>query len=80
MPVLTFKVTPAEAAIIRSRARAQRRRSVSDYLRSVALASPVPPRRRLKLKKHPVSGLVCNAASGPAVSQASIDAALADFP
>jgi hypothetical protein len=32
------------------------------------------------LKRHPVSGLLDNAAPGPKVSQAEIDAALADFP
>jgi len=80
MPVLTFKVTAAEAAAIRARARAQRRRSLSDYLRAVALDTAAPPRRRLVLKKHPVSGLAYNAAPGPQVTQEQIDAALADFP
>jgi hypothetical protein len=80
MPVLTFKVTAAEAAAIRARARAQRQRSLSAYLRGVALAIPAPAPRRVVLKKHPVSGLTYDASPGPMVTQEQIDAALADYP
>ena len=37
-------------------------------------------RRRMRLKRHPVSGLSYNAAPSPKVTQADIDAALAEFP
>ncbi len=36
--------------------------------------------RRMQLKRHPVSGLSYNAASGRKVTQTEIAAALADFP
>ncbi len=37
-------------------------------------------RRKLVVRKHPVSGLPYDATPGPVVSQTEIDAALADFP
>lgn len=79
MPIITFKVSAAEARTIRAKARGAKAASVSAYLRKVALgAEPAaPPRER---RKHPVSGLPFNAASGRVVSAEEIEAALADFP
>lgn len=79
MPILTFKVSAAEARTIRAKARGEKAASVSAYLRRVALggeavATPIERRR------HPISGLPYNAARGRVVSDAEINAALADFP
>jgi hypothetical protein len=79
VPIITFKVSVAEARTIRARARSEKAASVSAYLRKVALgaedaAAPVERRR------HPVSGLPYNAATGRVVSAEEIKAALADFP
>ena len=80
MPTLTFKVSPKEAHAIRQRAR-QEKATLSKFLRTRALgAEPTEKRPTLIIKKHPVSGLPYNATPGPPVSQAEIDAALADFP
>ncbi len=79
MPILTFKVSTAEARTIRARARSEKAASVSAYLRKVALgteAATAPIERR----RHPVSGLPYNAATGRSVSAEEIRAALADFP
>lgn len=79
MPTLTFKVSPAEARAIRQRAR-QEKATLSKFLRGRALdATPAAPRPRA-IKRHSVSGLQVDATPGPAVTQAQIDAALADFP
>ena len=78
MPTITFKVSPAEARALRACAHAAKT-TLSAYLRRRALPLAAP-KRRLVLKKHPVSGLTYNAAPGPMVSQAQIDAALADYP
>lgn len=77
MPVLSFKVSPAEARTIRARAKA-RKKTVSAYLREQAL----PPRKRVKLtvRRHPVSGLIYDATPGLMVTEEEIRAALADFP
>jgi hypothetical protein len=80
MPVITFKVSPQEARRIRAEARSGKR-TVSALLRERVLATATAPRRRkLALKRHPVSGLPYNGTPGPAISQARIDSALADFP
>jgi hypothetical protein len=80
MPTITFKVSPAEAREIRRRARVEKA-TVSKFLRTLALGKDEPARRRkLLLKKHPVSGLLVDATPGPAVSQETIDEALANFP
>ena len=81
MPVLTFKVSEPEARMIRSRARAARS-SVSAYLRQAALGR-APDNRPVKVvrRRHPVSGLVYNAATPrQTVTDDEIRAALADFP
>jgi hypothetical protein len=78
MPVLSFKVSAADARAIRARAKA-RKKTVSAYLREQALVEK-KPRRRLRLIKHPVSGLTCDATPGPMVTEEEIRAALADFP
>jgi hypothetical protein len=79
MPTLTFKVTAAEARMIRARARAEKG-SVSTYLRQCAL--PRPTRKpRLLLRRHPLSGCLYNAAdTGPEVTEEQIKAVLAEFP
>lgn len=79
MPILTFKVSVAEARSIRARARSEKAESVSAYLRKVALGTGSQP-QPIERRKHPVSGLPCNAAAGRAVSDEEIKAALADFP
>jgi hypothetical protein len=81
MPVLTFKVSEPEARVIRAKARAARS-SLSAYLRRAALGRP-PDNRPVKVvrRRHPVSGLIYNAAApGRAVTDDEIRAALADFP
>ncbi len=79
MPVISFKVSDAEARLIRAKARAVNAASVSEFIRSAALGE-----RQVKAKMvrriHPVSGLPYNAAPGPVVTDDVIRAALADFP
>lgn len=77
MKTLTFKVSPEEARLIRAGARAERA-TLSAYLRKKALGGKKIGRRILK--KNPISGLVVDATPGPVVSQAEIDAALAEYP
>lgn len=80
MVAITFKLSPAEARALRAQARAARR-TVSAHLRAVVFPTSLEPRPRKRLvKRHPVSGLLYDATPGPAVSQAQIDAALAEFP
>lgn len=79
MPTLTFKVSPAEARTIRSRAR-QQKATVSTYLRARALGTLQKSRSRMVIKRHSLSGLAHDATPGPVVTQAQIDAAIADFP
>jgi hypothetical protein len=78
MPVISFKVSAADARMIRARARA-RRQTLSEYLRAQAL-----PRRRTAntphLKTHRASGLAYDDAPGDQVTAEEIRAALADFP
>jgi hypothetical protein len=80
MPTLTFKVSPAEARAIRTKARAEKT-SVSAFLRTRVLDT-TPARRRRIIKRHPVSGLLYDATDegGPIVTHDQIKAALADFP
>ncbi len=80
MPVLSFKVDPQAASQIRAKARAAKS-SVSAYLRKAALGEGAATPAKIVRKKHPVSGLPCNAASSKRlVSDEEIRAALADFP
>lgn len=79
MPVITFKVTDAEARAIRARARLSRAKSLSAFLRKSVLAE-IPARRKMVIKTHPVSGLSYDASTGPAVTDEEIRASLADFP
>ncbi|MBA3849342.1 MAG: hypothetical protein C0502_05025 [Opitutus sp.] len=79
MPILTFKVSAAEAREIRAKARAARAASVSAYLRKQALGE-LPKKTKIVRRIHPISGLPYNAASGPVVTDDQIRAALADFP
>ncbi len=82
MPTLTFKVTAAEAAAIRARARAAKG-TVSTYLRATALPPPAKlPARKVRMEPHPISGALYNAAGddGPLVTFAQIKEALVDFP
>ena len=78
MPTITFKVSPAEARALRASAHAAKT-TLSAYLRHQTLPA-APAKRRIVLKKHPVSGLTYDASPGPIVTQAQIDAALADYP
>ena len=79
MPVITFKVTPAEARAIRAKARTAKAKSVSAFLRHSVLGDSVAG-AKVSRKIHPVSGLSHNAARGRTVSDEEIRAALADFP
>jgi hypothetical protein len=79
MPVLSFKVSAAEARAIRARARA-RNRTVSAYLREQALPEKKGPRKRPLLKSHVVSGLTVDATPGPVVTEEEIRASLVDLP
>jgi predicted transcriptional regulator len=79
MPVISLKVSPADARRIRALARA-RKKTVSAYLREQALPAPPSAERRVSLKKHRASGLSYDAAPGPPVTDEEIQAALVDFP
>lgn len=79
MPTLTFKVTEAEARVIRAKARAAKAKSVSSFLRTSVLGEAPAPVKVLR-RAHPISGLPYNAASGREVTDEEIRAALADFP
>jgi hypothetical protein len=79
MPVISLKVSAADARRIRALARA-RRTTVSAYLRGQALPPPAATDRRISLRKHPASGLSYDASPRPAVTDDDIRAALADFP
>jgi hypothetical protein len=78
MPVLTFKVSAEDAAVIRSRARALRK-TVSAYLREKAVGG-APAIAKVLTKKHTDSGLSYNAAGIRTVTEREIADALADFP
>jgi len=78
MPVISFKVSAADARAIRARAKAKKL-SVSEYLRRHALPAKTP-KRRVSVARHRVSGLPYDPAPGPEVSEDEIRAALADFP
>jgi len=79
MPILTFKVTAAEARTIRAKARAAKAKSVSSFLRESVLGEKPGPAKVIR-RIHPVSGLPYNAAPGRVVTDEEIRAALADFP
>jgi len=79
MPVISLKVSPADARRIRALAKA-RSKTVSAYLREQALPAPGATNRRISLRKHRASGLSYDASPGPAVTDEEIRAALADFP
>ncbi len=80
MPTLTFKVSTAEARIIRQAAHGAKT-SVSAFLRSRVLdESASKTRTKRVIRRHPVSGARIDATPGPTVTQTQIDAALADFP
>jgi hypothetical protein len=78
MPVISFKVSAADARAIRARAKSCRK-TLSAYLRERALPGR-KPRRMLAPKKHPVSGLTYDAARGTRVTDEEVRASLADFP
>jgi hypothetical protein len=79
MPVISFKVTDAEARAIREKVRTTRAKSVSALLRQSVLGGDPRPAKIIR-RKHPVSGLSYNAAPGRIVTAEEIRAALADFP
>jgi hypothetical protein len=78
MPVMSFKVSAADARAIRARAKA-RRKTVSAYLREQALVQK-PRRRRPSNALHPLSGLTFDATPGREVTDEEVRAALSDFP
>jgi hypothetical protein len=79
MPVVSFKATDEQFRKMRKLARA-RNLTVSEYLRRSALpGAETPP--KMRVRRHPVSGLSFNAAPGQRTpSLGDIDAILADFP
>ena len=81
MATLTFKVTDEEAREIRAAAQRERR-SLSAHLRARVLDRKASRPPRVRLGRHPVSGLPYNAGGKklPPVSLEQIKAALADFP
>ncbi|MGH8019824.1 MAG: plasmid mobilization protein [Opitutaceae bacterium] len=81
MPTISFKVSVEEARELRRRVRAEKT-TLSDYLRKSALGAKPARRRRMVIKKHPVSGLPYDAAGDglPTVTREEIAAALAEFP
>lgn len=80
MPTISFKVSAEEARQLRRKARIANV-TVSDYLRKAALEKPPASRRKLLIKKHPLSGLPYDAAGRrPTVTRDDIAAVLADFP
>jgi hypothetical protein len=78
MPVLSFKVSSADARTIRARARA-RKKTLSAYLREQALPKRAS-RKKPVLKRHPASGLTYDATVGPPVTDEEVQAALVVFP
>jgi hypothetical protein len=79
MPIVSFKATDEQLRKMRRLAR-ERRLTVSEYLRRSALpGAETPP--KMRVKRHPVSGLSYNAAPGQRTpSLDEIRAILADFP
>lgn len=80
MPTLTFKVSDDEARLLRARARAEKT-TLSAFLRARVLDA-APARRKIVMRKHPVSGLPCDAGAGKraVVTRDAVKALLADFP
>ena len=80
MPTLTFKVSDDEARLLRARARAEQM-TLSAFLRARVLDA-APARRKIAMRKHPVSGLPCDAGAGKraVVTRDAVKALLADFP
>ena len=79
MPVISFKVSAEHARHLRSTARLKHK-TVSEYLRD-ATKPKEPPRRRMLIKMHPISGLPYDANPDAVVAtEEEIKAALADFP
>jgi hypothetical protein len=79
MPVISFKVSAEHAYHLRRTARLKRQ-TVSEYLRDTTKPDS-PARRRIIIKKHPVSGLPYDASPDAVVAtEEEIKAALADFP
>ena len=79
MPVISFKVSPDHASHLRRTARLKHK-TVSEYLRDTTKPE-APPRRRMIIKMHPISGLPYDANPDAVVAtEEEIKAALADFP
>jgi len=79
MPVISFKVSAEHARHLRRSARIKHK-TVSEYLRD-ATTPETPPKRRMMIKMHPISGLPYDANPDAVVAtEEEIKAALADFP
>lgn len=78
MPVVSFKTTAEHVRYLRRAARLKHQ-SVSEYVRTLT-APAEPVKRRLNIKKHPISGLPYDASPGPVVTDEMVKEALADFP
>ena len=79
MTMLSFKVTEAEEAAIRERARRERR-TVSEYLRRAALPEPRGGRVKLVRAKRTGALVFAGPAGGAPLTGAKVRALLADFP
>jgi len=80
MITASVKLTEEQMDILRRDAR-KKRMSISEYLRVLMFPEKKPAPQKVMLKKHPVSGLLYNAAPGqanPTLEQ--IQEILADFP
>ena len=79
MQVLSFKVTDEQADLVRNLAR-RKNRTVSEYLRALALPRKRNERPTVVIKRHPVSGFPYNAGHYPRIpTQEELDEALKDY-
>ena len=75
----SVKLTREEMSQLRHDANAKRM-TISDYFRAAIFPPKKKTRPKIILKKHPVSGLLYNAAPPPRIpTQAELDEALKDY-
>jgi len=79
MQVLSFKVTDEQADYVRNLAR-RKNKTLSEYLRALAIPRKRNERPTVVLKRHPVSGCIYNAGHYPRIpTQEELDAAMKDY-
>jgi len=75
----SVKLTREEMSLLRRDAGAKRM-TISDYFRAAIFPPKKTARAKIILKKHPLSGLLYNAAPPPRIpTQAELDEALKDY-